>query len=94
VVVAEFVKDFGITENVAWHALIVNTGNIEDARKYLKPGKNDKVRVWTPSEDAILLSGDPLALGALASERGHQACIERTEFLEGFAPFADLTLSQ
>jgi len=66
------------------HALLVNSGKLDEAEKYLQHGKAGKEH-WSPEEDKILLSKDKEAISSLAKTRGLQSVVDRMNFIEGIS---------
>merc|ERR1711879_633305 len=78
----------GQPQSVVVHALIVNSGSVQDALDYIKnprgfcASRNKQNQIWTPAEDKILLDKEAEEIRMLEIERGADAVQQRLSFLE------------
>jgi len=81
--VHDIAEELGVHENVVWHAFMMFSGDVDQAKNFLKLGKNYPVKPWTLKDDETLWKDDK-SIDDVRQKHGNQQVLERLDFLALF----------
>jgi len=80
--IVSLAHEFHKSEHVIYHAMLIHSGNVEHAKKYLQDPTVHSDHRWTLEEDDILRGDNESKISELIQKRGKTRSHERIEFLE------------